>query len=110
MADPIPEGVLSTREARRHLSDFLREAREQGREAPVHFYGAHRQAEAAIMPAELAHELLDLLDEVVIAAQIQDRADDEVIHGTVDELLERAGIDRQRVHQRRARRAERRGA
>lgn len=98
MSSTIPEGVLSTREAREHLSDFLREAREAGADAPVHFYGAHRKAEAAIMPADLATELLDLMDDVVIGEEIRRRSEtDEVHSGTVDEFLEGAGVDVDRI-------------
>lgn len=102
------EGVLSTREAREHLSDFLREARESGVGAPVHFYGAHRKPEAAIMPAALATELLDLMDDAVIAEEVRRRTESDEVHsGTVDEFLEGAGVDVARI--RRMRNA-RRGA
>jgi hypothetical protein len=103
MARPIPDGVLTTREAREHISDFLREAREGGIETPVRFYGAQRKPEAAIMSADLANELLDLMDDVVIAEQIRRRTEsDEVESGTVDDFLAGAGVDAARIRRLRA--------
>jgi hypothetical protein len=103
----IPDAVLSTREAKAHLSDFLKEARAQGREAPIHYYGAQRRPEAVVMSAERAHMLLDVMDEVVILQTVLERADEPVDTGTVEDFLTGAGIDADRI---RKLRAERRGA
>jgi hypothetical protein len=50
------------------------------------------------MPADLATELLDLMDDVVIAEEIRRRTEsDEVRSGTVDGFLEGAGVDVDRI-------------
>jgi hypothetical protein len=104
MSGEIPSGVLTTREARKHLSDFLKEARQPG-PGTVRFYGAQRKAEAAIMPADLAESLLDLMDDVVIAERIRDRTENEPrVSGTVEEFLAGAGLDVEHVRRLRRRR------
>jgi hypothetical protein len=107
MARQIPDAVLTTREAREHLSDFLAEARRHGAGAPVRFYGARRRPEAAVMSAELAKSLLDLMDEVVIAEAVRERLGQPTTSGTVDDFLGGAGLDVARL---RRLRAARRGA
>jgi hypothetical protein len=102
----IPEAVLSTREAKAHLSDFLKEARAHGRDAPIHYYGAQRRPEAVVMSAERAQMLLDVMDEVVIVQTVLERRR-PVHRGTVDDFLTGAGIEADRI---RKLRAERRGA
>jgi hypothetical protein len=106
MAD-IPNAVLSTREAKAHLSDFLKEARTQGAAAPLHYYGAQRRPEAVVMSAERAKRFLDIMDEVAIVQQWLERRDEPVHSGTVDEFLAGAGVDPERI---RKLRADRRGA
>lgn len=105
MATPAPRQdpqVWSTREARDHLSAYLAETRRHGRATPVRYYGAQRRREAALVSAELMDELLELADDVAIAAEVAEREGDEVVTGTVDEFLAGAGITQEDLDQARA--------
>lgn len=63
--------VLSSADMRRELPSTLRRFR-QGGIQPVAF-GAHRKAEAVIVPAEAYEKLLNLVEDLQIAAQVRDR-------------------------------------
>lgn len=93
MSQQVPDGVLSTREAREHLSHILDEVRRLGAAAPVRYYGAHRRPEAAVMSGELAASLLELMDEVVILDEVRARLAEPSRSGTVEDFLQGTGLD-----------------
>ena len=60
-------------EAREALSKVLATFRREGRDARPVFFGSRRQPEAVIIPVELFEELLPLMEDVLIAREVQAR-------------------------------------
>jgi hypothetical protein len=86
--------VLPVAEARESLSKVLDRFRRQGRDARPVFFGSRRQAEAVIIPIGLFEEFMPLLEDVLIAREVQARL--ERHDGTwvdFDALAKEAGVD-----------------
>jgi hypothetical protein len=60
-------------EAREALSKVLATFRREGRDARPVFFGSRRQAEAVIIPVELFEELVPLMEDMLIAREVQAR-------------------------------------
>jgi antitoxin StbD len=65
--------VLPTREARRCLPQFLKESREHGAAAEPVVFWAHRKPEAVVLSYQAYEELLDAVDDLVIAQEVAAR-------------------------------------
>ena len=68
----IPE-VLPVAEARQSLSKVLETFRRLGRDARPVFFGSRRQAEAVILPIGLFEEILPLIEDALIAREVEAR-------------------------------------
>jgi hypothetical protein len=68
----MPE-VLPVGEARETLSKVLANFRRDGRDARPVFFGSRRRAEAVIIPIDLFEQMLPILEDVLIAREIQAR-------------------------------------
>jgi hypothetical protein len=86
--------VLPTSEARKGLSTITRTFRDQGAKAGIVVFGNHRRPEAAVIPYELVELLDPIIEDLVIAARVQERlANDDGTRYTLDELAEEFGVD-----------------
>jgi PHD/YefM family antitoxin component YafN of YafNO toxin-antitoxin module len=65
--------ILPTREARESLTRCLKIFRAEGAEAEPVFFGAHRKPEAVVLSYQAYEELMDALDDVLIADQVAKR-------------------------------------
>ncbi|WP_187977237.1 hypothetical protein [Mycetocola sp. JXN-3] len=66
--------VLASKDARDELPRALKRFREEGIAAAPLIFGAHRKAEAVIIPFELYAELLPIIEDMEIAALVRQRA------------------------------------
>ncbi len=97
-APPLGLRALTTRDAREQLSRLLRGFEDGTDETPVHFYGPHRRPVGAVVSAALATEMLAIMDDVAIAAEVLERtASDDVVNGSLEDFLTAAGVDDARV-------------
>ena len=90
----LPPKVATVREARENLSHYLSETRELGVEAPPKFFGAHRHAEAVVLPYERFLQLLDAEENADLSSLVAFRSASRV--GTsvsLDEAMETLGVD-----------------
>jgi PHD/YefM family antitoxin component YafN of YafNO toxin-antitoxin module len=86
--------VLPTREARERLSGFLKESRERGADAEPVFFGAHRKPEAVVLSYQAYEELVDALDDALIAREVAARdASDSGKRMELVDLIRSQGFD-----------------
>ncbi|MDE3228186.1 MAG: hypothetical protein KGL47_06710 [Acidobacteriota bacterium] len=64
--------VMPVAEARKEISTILKSFSDQTQSEPV-YIGAHRKAEAVLVPVSVFEYMLDLLDDVAIAKIIAER-------------------------------------
>jgi hypothetical protein len=85
---------MPVKEARDSLSKVLGVFRQHGRDSRPVFIGAHRKAEAVILPVELFQELLPLIEDHLIAQEIRQRlANDTGERISHEELLAELGYE-----------------
>lgn len=91
-----PAEVLPTSEARKVLPKTSREFALKGKKAKPVFFGAHRVAAGVMLPYEAYLAMLDRIDDLSAALQVQARdAHDDGTRLSVDELLDELGFDRE---------------
>ncbi len=66
----MPETIS---DARANLTTYVARFRQEGLDADPIVFGDHRQAEAVLLPYETFSLLLDLAEDVAIAARIRER-------------------------------------
>lgn len=93
--DRRPLEVLSTDEARRALPKTSAGFREQGASAEPVFFGRHRQPAGVMLSYERYLRMLDELDDLAVALEVQKRlqADTEE-RFSLDEVLAASGLSR----------------
>lgn len=64
--------VMPVAEARKEISTILKSFTDQTQSEPI-YIGAHRKAEAVLVPVSVFEYMLELLDDVAIAKVIADR-------------------------------------
>lgn len=69
----IPQ-VLPSHAARDELPKALRRFRTEGAAAEPVIFGAHRRAEAVVIPFDLYSQLLPAIEEIEIAALVRERS------------------------------------
>ncbi|MEZ5184984.1 MAG: hypothetical protein R2720_04495 [Candidatus Nanopelagicales bacterium] len=90
MADVLP--VMPTSEARKALPSIAARFRREGAPSEPVVFGSHRKPEAALISYELYEHLLPFIEDLQLAAIVQDRIDhDEVL--TFEQGLERMGMN-----------------
>jgi antitoxin StbD len=91
---PAPPDVETVRDAKSHLSDYLRDARELGAEARPRFFGAHRRPEAVVLSFEGWLQMSDAVENQEIAALVASRS---AARGSksveLDAAMEMLGLD-----------------
>jgi antitoxin StbD len=102
MASPIssfaPTRVLTTTEAREAMPGIAQRFHQEGLGSEIVFYGAHRRAEAAIVPVALLEALAPYLEDLVLAETLRARrSEDTGIRYTLDELDDVLEFDRDAV-------------
>ena len=94
-----PYEVVPTSEARKNLSGILGELRKKGANADPVVFGSHRKPEGVMLSYLAYVKLLDLLDDMAIAAEVTKRLSDgsEPIEIDPDDLARDLGIDPQEL-------------
>jgi antitoxin StbD len=82
-----PAQVMPVSEARKEISTILKGFTD-GTDLEPKFIGAHRKAEAALVPISLFEQILGRLDDYEIAKVIQERKDGEFIRIPANEFAE----------------------
>lgn len=89
-----PAEVLPTSEARRLLASITADFRERGTASGPVIFGSRRRPEAAIVPYELVELLDPIIEDLVIAARVRERLDeDDGSRFTLDEVAAESGLD-----------------
>lgn len=79
-------------EARREFSTILKGFTDQTQSEPV-YIGAHRKAEAVLIPVSIWEYMLDLIDDIAIAKIVEERKDGPFIKMTLEELAKEVGLE-----------------
>lgn len=94
MALPLTRrNVLSVTEARKALPQLARSFRGRSSDTGIVFFGSHRRADAAIVPAALIEKLEPYLEDLLIAERVRARSAAREGTLTLEELDERLGLD-----------------
>ncbi len=93
MNRPIP--VVPTSVARARLSSILGEFRKDGADAEPVIFGSHRKPEGVMLSYESYERLLNLLEDMDIAAIVKERLGDgsKPIKGGLDDMARELGFD-----------------
>ena len=89
---PRHREVLPVSEARKEFSSILKSFSEEDQTEPV-YIGAHRKAEAVLIPVSVWEEMLDLVDDLAISKIVKERGDGPFIRTSVAELAAEIGLD-----------------
>ena len=89
--NPRFKEVLPVSEARREFSTILKGFTNQSHSEPV-YIGAHRKAEAVLIPVSVWEYMLDLLDDIAIAKIVEERKDDPFVETTLEDLAKEIGV------------------
>ncbi len=84
--------VMPVSEARREFSTILKGFTDQTQSEPV-YIGAHRKAEAVLIPVSIWEYMLDLIDDIAIAKIVEERKDGPFIKMTLEELAKEVGLE-----------------
>jgi hypothetical protein len=88
-----PTEVIPTSEARAELTSITAEFRAHGAAAGIVVFGNRRVPEAAVVPFELIDLLDPVIEDLVIAARVRERLDqDDGRRFTVDEVADELGL------------------
>ncbi len=92
MNRPIP--VVPTSVARARLSSILGEFRKDGADAEPVVFGSHRKPEGVMLSYESYERLLNLLEDMEIAAIVKERmsGNPKIIEG-IDDMVRELGFD-----------------
>lgn len=86
--------VLSAGEAREALPRMLRQFRDAGDKTEPVFMGAHRKPDGVLLSYESYERLMDLMDDVAVAAEVLDRTPiDRRTLVDVDDLIREFGYE-----------------
>lgn len=86
--------VETISDARRKLTQHVDRFRKDGLDAEPVVFGDHRKPEAVVVPFELFQLLLDVAEDVAIAARIQERdASDTGVRTSLADAAAEFGID-----------------
>jgi PHD/YefM family antitoxin component YafN of YafNO toxin-antitoxin module len=77
--------VMPVSEARREFSTILKSFTDQTQSEPV-YIGAHRKAEAVLIPVSVWEYMLDLIDDIAISRIIAERKGGETKIATFEEF------------------------
>lgn len=83
--------VMPVSEARREFSTILKGFTNKTQSEPV-YIGAHRKAEAVLIPVSIWEYVLDLIDDIEIAKIVKERGDGPYIETTLEELAKEIGL------------------
>lgn len=83
--------VMPVSEARREFSTILKGFTNKTQSEPV-YIGAHRKAEAVLIPVSIWEYVLDLIDDIEIAKIVKERGDGPYIETTLEELAKETGL------------------
>ncbi len=83
--------VMPVSEARREFSTILKSFTDQTQSEPV-YIGAHRKAEAVLIPVSVWEYMLDLIDDIEIAKIARERGDSPYIETTLEDLAKDLGL------------------
>jgi antitoxin StbD len=89
---PRFKAVMPVSEARREFSTILKGFTDQTQSEPV-YIGAHRKAEAVLIPVSIWECMLDLLDDIAIAKIVEERNDGPFVKTTLEELAKEVGLN-----------------
>jgi PHD/YefM family antitoxin component YafN of YafNO toxin-antitoxin module len=84
--------VLPVSEARREFSSILKGFSDEDQQGPV-YIGAHRKAEAVLIPVSLWEHMLDLVDDFAISKIIEERGDGPFTKTSLVELANEIGLE-----------------
>ena len=88
---PRLKEVMPVSEARREFSTILKSFTDQSHSEPI-YIGAHRKAEAVLIPVSIWEYMLDLIDDIAIAKIIEARKDGPFVEMTLEELAKEIGL------------------
>ncbi len=83
--------VMPVSEARREFSTILKGFTDKSHSEPV-YIGAHRKAEAVLIPVSVWEYMLDLLDDSAIAKIVEEREDGPFVETTLEDLAKEIGV------------------
>jgi antitoxin StbD len=83
--------VMPVSQARREFSTILKSFTDQTQSEPV-YIGAHRKAEAVLIPVSVWEYMLDLIDDIEIAKIIRERGGSPYIETTIEDLAKDLGL------------------
>lgn len=90
----VIEHPVTASDARQSLMKTLKRFREQGLEARPVIFGAHRKAEAVVVPYETYRMLLEIAEEASVARTVTERSNqDDGSRFTLGEAAQKLGID-----------------
>ena len=86
--------VVPSGEARNHLAEYLRAFREEGQAAKPVVFGSHRRPEGVILSYEMYLRLMDTVDDVAIAQEVNERiAEDTGKRVELEDAMRNLGFD-----------------
>ena len=83
--------VMPVSEARREVSTILKRLTDQTPSEPD-YIGAHRKAEAVLIPVSVWEYMLDLIDDIEIAKIVRERGGSPYIETTIEDLAKDLGL------------------
>jgi antitoxin StbD len=84
--------VMPVSEARREFSTILKGFTDRTQSEPV-YIGAHRKAEAVLIPVSIWEYMLDLIDDIAISKIVEERKDGPFVKTTLEELAKEIGLE-----------------